>query len=133
MEEWLDRPVFYLACRHHVAEIMAKDCWYELFYDDLGPENEFFNEFKREFPNLNTTADTPTKILACNCRHMADLKQEALDFYEHILTDKNSNNVLPRDDYRQMAETSLIIIGGHLPPGRKLYWHKPGATHMARL
>ena len=41
--------------------------------------------------------------------------------------------MLPRDDYRQLAETSLVILGGNLPAGRNLFWHKPGATHKARF
>ena len=32
-----------------------------------------------------------------------------------------------------MAETSLVLLGGDLPAGRNLYWHKPGATHKARF
>ena len=133
MEESLDRPVLWLACRHHVADIMAKECWYELFEDDLGPENGFFNVFNTAWPSLNTSADTPPKKLVCNSRNFNELKQEALYYYEKILTVKNNNNVLPRDDYRQLAETSLVILGGSLPAGRQLYWHKPGATHKARF
>ena len=40
---------------------------------------------------------------------------------------------MPRDDYREIAETSLVILGGDLPAGRKLFWKKPGATHKARF
>ena len=51
----------------------------------------------------------------------------------HILTVKNINNVLPKEDYRQLAETSVIILGGNLPAGRQLHWCKPDATHKARF
>ena len=52
MEEWLERPVLWLACRHHVAEIMAKDYWQDW------PENSFFNEFKSAWTSLSIISDT---------------------------------------------------------------------------
>ena len=133
MEEWLGRPVFWLGCRHHVMELIAKATWYELFSEDLGPDNAFFVHFKNVWPDLNTTADTPTRKLNIHSRHLRELKHSALEFYSSILSTKNRNGVLPRDDYRQLAETSLVILGGDLPPGRALFWHKPGATHKARF
>ena len=133
MEDWLGRPVLWLACRHHVAELIAKACWYELFEEDLGPDNAFFVQFKNDWPDLRTTPDTPTKKLSIHSRHLLELKQEAVLFYTTILSNKNNNGVLPRDDYRQLAETSLVLLGGDLPAGRNLFWHKPGATHKARF
>ena len=133
MEDWLERPVLWLACRHHVAELIAKASWYELFEEDLGPDNGFFVQFKNDWPNLNTGADFPTKKLDIRGRHLVDLTEEAIEFYTSILSNKNSRNVLPRDDYRTLAETSLVILGGQLPAGRNLFWHKPGATHKARF
>ena len=64
---------------------------------------------------------------------MLELKADDLEFYLRILSVKNRNDVLPRDDYRQLAETSLVILFGNLPAGRNLFWHKPGATHKARF
>ena len=52
---------------------MAKDCWYELFEDDLEPDNGFFKEFKKSWPSLNTVGDTPSKILVCNSRNLVKL------------------------------------------------------------
>ena len=39
----LGRPVFFLACRHHVCELIAKACWYALFEEDLSPDCKFFS------------------------------------------------------------------------------------------
>ena len=79
---------------------------------------------KNVWPELNTTADTPTRKLNIQSRHLKELKQSALEFYSSILCTKNRNDVLPRDDYRQLVETSLVILGGDLPAGRTLFWHK---------
>ena len=40
---------------------------------------------------------------------------------------------MSRDDYREIAETSLVILGSELPAGREMFWRKPGATHKARF
>ena len=59
------------------------------------------------------------------------LKSDAIEFYMKILSEKNRNDTLPRDDYRQLAETSLTLLGG-IPPGG-VRWKKPGAVHKARF
>ena len=38
----LGRLVFFLACRHHICELIAKACWYAVFEEDLGPECKLF-------------------------------------------------------------------------------------------
>ena len=54
LEASLDRPLFWLACRDHVSELIAKACWYELFDDDLGPDNSFFVDFEKQWKNIDT-------------------------------------------------------------------------------
>ena len=39
----------------------------------------------------------------------------------------------PREDYRQLAELSLIWLGGRLPNGKVFKFMKPGAFHAARF
>ena len=92
---------------------MAKDCWYELFEQDLGPENQFFAEFQNSWSDLNTSSEFGTKKLVVN-RHLEKLKEDAITFYETFLTGADKK-ALPRDDYFELAETSLIILGGTLP------------------
>ena len=36
-------------------------------------------------------------------------------------------------DYRELAEIALVLLGGELPGGKDLVWKKPGATHKARF
>ena len=59
------------------------------------------------------------------------MKNTAIRFYQDILANKNRNGVLPRDDYKELAETSLILLG-QKPPGGVSY-KKPGASHKARF
>ena len=40
---------------------------------------------------------------------------------------------IPREDYRQLAELSLIWLGGRLPNGKVFKFMKPGAFHAVRF
>ena len=37
-----------------------------------------------------------------------------------------------RDDYRELAECSVMLLGD-VPPSGKIFWRRPGACHKARL
>ena len=50
-------PVFFLACRHHVSELMAKACWYAIFEADLSPDNQFFCVVKNDWKNFDTSSE----------------------------------------------------------------------------
>ena len=41
--------------------------------------------------------------------------------------------LLVRDDYCELAETALVVLGGSLPKNKKITWYRPGATHKARF
>ena len=126
--------MLWLACRHHVAEIMAKECWYELFEEDLGPDNGLFVQLEESWSDLNMSSDVPTMKLNNISRHLVNMKDEAIDFYNQFLASPSRTSTsMPRDDYCEIAKTSLVILGGKLPAGREMFWCKPGATHKARF
>ena len=52
--------------------------------------------FRNFWPKVDSSPDVEVVAL------VQDLpgKEEAIDFYRNILSTKNRNNVLPRDDYR---------------------------------
>ena len=37
-----------------------------------------------------------------------------------------------RDDYKELAECAVILLG-EVPPSGKIVWKKPGACHKARF
>ena len=93
-------------------------------------ENGCFNEFKSARPSVNTSSDTQTKKIVCIGRKLLELKQ-------HLLTDKNGNNVLLRVGMIiarwHSSGTPLLNLGRSLPAGRKVLLYKPCATYNARF
>ena len=49
LQQALGRPVLFLACRHHMSELVIKACWYSIFEADLSPECQFFSDIKEEW------------------------------------------------------------------------------------
>ena len=114
LERDLGRPLFYFGCRHHFIELIAKAAWYSIFEEDLSPENSFFRSFKDLWPELDTKADTPIVTLLD-----APGKEEALQFYREILSRRNQHGELAlRDDYRELAELALRLLGECPETGR---------------
>ena len=121
----LGRPVFFLACRHHVCELIAKACWYSIFEADLSPECKFFSDIKEDWKNFDTSSEA---IIVTLDKDLVG-RDEALDFYRGYLTKKTA---MPRDDYKEIAECAMLLLG-EIPPSGKIVWRKPGACHKARF
>ena len=57
LQQFLGRPVFFLACRHHVSELIAKACWYCIFEADLSPDCKFFVDIKKDWANIDSCSE----------------------------------------------------------------------------
>ena len=125
LEEWLGRPLLWFGCRHHFPELMAKASWYAVFEADLKPTVSFFEDIKNRWDEIDK--DKPTMKLSGDLFN----KDEAVQFYREILSKKNKRNeLILRDDYRELVEVSLSVLGGVSPD---FTWKKPGPCHKARF
>lgn len=63
MEESLGRKLFYLACRHHILELVGA-VWKLTFSEILGPDNKLFADFKVAWSEIDKQlpANTLTTI-----------------------------------------------------------------------
>ena len=129
--DYLAHKVFWLACRHHVSELLIGAAWYALFTEDPGPDNKDFKHVKDSWPDMEISSDSTYKKLTLRSPFLRELKSSAIEFYTQILSSPDKNGLLPRDDYKELAETSLILLGGSPPGG--ISWKKPGAVHKARF
>lgn len=104
-----------------------KACWYTLFQQDLPPECKFFCEVGNMWPTIDTEGHiTRLEDTFTFC------KQEALNYLRTVLTMRTvRNEYLVRDDYRELAETAMVLMG-EKPPGDRMVWKKPGPRHKAR-
>ena len=129
LQKFLERPIFFLGCRHHVSELIVKACWYAIFEDDLSPDCKFFATIKGEWKSLDTGSEVPITILPPDIPG----REEALEFLRKLLVSKNKRDeVMVRDDYRELGECAMVLLG-EKPPQGNFTWKKPGACHKARF
>ena len=125
----LNRQILWMACRHHIFELVLKAAFTELFGDTTGPEVTFFKFMKPSWSSLNLADYRPPTIPAAFRDDVAPL----LTFINHRLEPENAD-LLPRDDYKEFLELALLILGE--TPERKKCWtysiQRPGADSHAR-
>ena len=125
----IGRPMSFLACRHHMMELIVEAAWYCMFEEDLSPDNKFFSDIRSEWDSLDTSSEAVYMTLD---KH-PNGREEALAFYKELLVKKNKrNDVLIRDDYRELAECAVLLLGD-IPPSGNITWKKAGACHKARF
>ena len=129
LQKFLKKPIFFLACRHHVSELIAKACWYSIFESDLSPDVKFFIDVKDDWESIDTSSQAKFKTLDVDIPG----RTEALNFLRDSLKAKNKRNeMMIRDDYAELAECAMLLLG-ETPPSGRVVWRKPGACHKARF
>ena len=93
---------------------------------DPSPDVKMFKQMKDIFGNIDTQGDFQVFDV--------ENKEELIDLFTNILTKYNVNGELfIREDYRELCEISLVMLGGDLPHNKVMRWRAPGAAHKARF
>ena len=126
LNQYLNRPILYLACRHHIFDLLAKNTFHQVVGYDPSPDVAMFKKFKEIFPHINTSGPFQ--------KFDVDNKDELIELFTNILTKKDFNgNFFVRKDYRQLCVISLVMVGGELPGDEVMRFVAPGACHKARF
>lgn len=105
------------------------DVWKFLFGKTSSPDNELFQGFRDEiWFELDTSQEF--EKLHLHSRQLKSKCDEAVAFYNELLTSPNSKDQLPRADYKESAQCSMQLLGA-TPPGG-IHWFMPGSTSNAR-
>ena len=125
--EFIKRKLLWLACRHHIPELILKAVWKRLFGPSSSPSNQTFIHFRdRIWADIDTTADTRTLFM--NSRKFKSRRDKVIrEFYKPYL----ARDDIVRGDYRESAEISMQLLGVTPPKGKK--WRKPQGTSDARF
>lgn len=126
LEQKLDRDILYLACRHHVYEIVLQGVFTEVkLATSTGPDILLFIKFRKEW----NTIDTNSYSIWSTDENVKDILKDVADETIQFCTNKIKED-LPRDDYKEFLELIIIFLGG-IPP-RGIRFKAPGAYHLAR-
>lgn len=111
LEQKLEKDLLWLACRHHIFEII--------------PEIALFKRFKNNWANINkndfkdVSSDTSlNKDCEAISRAVITFAKEQLAFYQ------------PRDDYKELLQLVIIFLGGTVRNSTS--FRAPAGLHRAR-
>jgi len=124
IEEALGTELVWIACRHHIMEIMLSDVFSCIFGPSGGPESKLFKRFQKEWPSINQGAFAAATDELFQDTVLCRLRQDMLDYLPRVL-----NAQQPRDDYQEFLRLSLWFLGG---AGENVSFRAPGPTHHAR-
>jgi hypothetical protein len=116
LEAAIGRPLLWMACRHHMLEVLLSDAHNVCFGPSTGPEILFFKRFRDKWSELD---HTPKERQVPFITATSDLKAFIV---EHLQMS------YPRDDYREFLCLAASMVGIET----KTAIRKPGAMHRAR-
>ncbi|KAE9530083.1 hypothetical protein AGLY_011545 [Aphis glycines] len=106
LEQKLKRDILYLPCRHHILEIVLRSA-FEIKID------------------IASAPDVPISKHTFVFQSLQHLKEELLIFCINQL-----KQYQPRDDYKELLELTIIVLGQTPPNG--IFFKVPGPIHHAR-
>ena len=124
LEQKLERDVLHLACRHHVYELVLEKVVLTCLGPSSGPEIQLFKRFQQQWDFLDRESLEPLEDAEMPLA-LLESRDDLLITFGRLLDQRH-----PRDDYQELLELSVVVLGG--VPKRGIRLRKPGAMHRAR-
>ncbi|KAF0771445.1 Uncharacterized protein FWK35_00027558 [Aphis craccivora] len=126
LEQKLGRNVLFLACRHHIFEIILQAVFTEAkFAPSSGPDIPLFKRFVNNWRNINKNKYSVWTDDSMTFDILNNVRDEILEFAKIKIQDS-----FPRDDYKEFLQLIVIFLGGKLE--ENFDFRQPGAYHLAR-
>jgi len=125
IEQLLRKQLLYFACRHHIFELVLETVFSVQMKPSSSPDIFIFKRFQSQWSFIDTT-DYRTVV---DDEYAVDAVRNVKD---HIIAfaEEQLSTHLPRDDYRELLEITILFQGG--TPSRGIHIMAPGALHKAR-
>lgn len=125
IEQKFDKEMLWLACRHHVLEIMLETIVVSGLGPSTGPEILLFKRFKNVWSEMKLQDFQSVKTDPLGYGIVKNLAPEIVAFSKDQL-----KQYQPRDDYRELLELSIMFLGD--VPEKGVSFKAPGGMHRAR-
>ena len=118
-------PLLWLACRHHMGEVILDEVWKDLKIEtSKSPDITIFKEFRDKWDHLSH-GDTNSLSFPKNEKKLQDKRKGIIDLLENSLDAE-----FTRGDYKELAILSLLYLSGEC--NKDFQFQRPGALHKAR-
>ncbi|ESO11094.1 hypothetical protein HELRODRAFT_167628 [Helobdella robusta] len=130
LEKLLHRNLLHFACRHHVHELIIGEVFTVLFGPSCGPNIGMFERFRAYWPNINQSNHKPLDDDRMNHSLLQMMRSDIVPSLTCFLSADSS--YIPREDYKELVELCLLVLGYPMQTDGKYHFRVPGAYHMAR-
>ena len=129
LQQLLMRQLLWLACRHHILELVIAAAFTALFGETTGPDVLLFKTLKNSWDSVDPSIIQLQDIPAC---YKGEVEGLLLYITEKLHPDNLEH--LPRCDYKEYLELALLFLGGTIDrkKGYTYQIQRPGADHHAR-
>ncbi len=125
LQQKMQKDLLWLACRHHILEIMLEAVVVLSLGVSQGPDILLFKRFQKQWSSIDT-ADYQTALSdESTAGAVADVAGQLLHFSEAQL-----QQYQPRDDYKELLQLTIIFLGG--VPAKEISFKAPAGLHRAR-
>ena len=124
IEQSLGHEVAWVACRHHILELVLASVFRALFGPTGGPDVSLFKRFQQTWSFVDQTKFQ----VACNDMfdaYTSVVQTQMVKYYTSALSESH-----PREDYKELIQLCLIFLGGS--EAYAVSFRSPGAFHQAR-
>ena len=99
LETILDRSFLWIACRHHMLEVVLSQVFKSIFEDFVGPSVELFQQLKNQWRShfTQSTYHLHQSTTAC-------LQEDVKHAYQSLVKIKSHPSYPPRDDYEDLLD-----------------------------
>jgi hypothetical protein len=125
LEQELERPMLWLACRHHILELVLAAVFTSALGSSSGPDILPFKAFQTKWCFIDQATFSPGPDDEELCPFLEDVAAPMIEFCKGQLKERQS-----RDDYQELLELIVVFLGGE--PHRGIRFRAPGAIHQAR-
>ena len=131
LQDILQRQLLWLACRHHIMELLVKAAYHQVFGDSKSPDVKLFSILKdpSTWNSLNLVDFRLPTIPQAYKNNVDSL----LSFINKQLDEENAAEI-SRGDYKEFLMLAKIFLGGSIDRknGYTFQLSRPGADHHAR-
>lgn len=125
IQQTLGRNLLFLACRHHIFELVIGAVFVKCMGVSDGPVIPIFKRFKSQWHTIRQEDYEDAASDDKTLKQLIDIKDHIIQFIQDHLSHHQ-----PRDDYREMLQLCLIFLGIKQQQGVR--FKAPGAMHLAR-
>ena len=126
LEVWVNSPLLWLACRHHIAELHMGTATKEICGETKEPGVSLFRRLRDTWYSLEPDMeDLPLLDLTSLTPGLQEEAKSVLEWAQNELL----KGTFPRADYREFLELVIVTLGGKV---EGFSFKLPGPDHHAR-